>query len=76
MPPFAPLRTLGTPLKQVSKILEINSSFNKSREGHQLKKYPKLRLEIGHIQKTWAKIVGDGFLSKHTAPIRMKNEFI
>ena len=63
-------------MKLVSKILEVNSSLNNAKEKNKTKSYqPKLGLEIGQIQKGWANIVGDGFLLKHTVPIRIdKNE--
>jgi len=60
-------------LKLVSKILEVNASLNNARFGNGNKPYtPRPNLEIRHLQKEWAKIVGDGFLSKHTVPIRIE----
>ena len=59
-------------MKLVSKILEVNTSFNKPVASHRTKPTPKRSLEIGVIQKEWPKIVGDGFLLKHTVPIRIE----
>ena len=60
-------------MKLVSKILEVNSSLNNARSNNKNRLFtPKLNLEIRHLQKEWVKIVGDGFLSKHTIPIRIE----
>ena len=60
-------------MKLVSKILEVNTSLNNARLNNKNKSHsPRLNLEIRHLQKEWVKIVGDGFLSKHTVPIRIE----
>ena len=60
-------------MKLVSKILEVNPSLNNTGLKYGSRSFvPRPTLEIKHLQKEWAKIVGDGFLSKHTVPIRIE----
>ena len=63
-------------MKLVSKLLETNPSLSNTSLSYERKSLTsRPNLEIKHLQKEWAKIVGDGFLSKHTVPIRIeKNE--
>ncbi len=60
-------------MKLVSKILEVNPSLNNTGLKYGSRSFvPRPTLEIKHLQKEWAKIVGDGFLSKHTVPIHIE----